>query len=84
HTTQSAASRLALAVGVSPEGIPHGEQNIRLIVLLGVPDTLSDDDGMLVRVYEEIIQVAQDPALLDKVAKAGDFQSFLRALYRQA
>ncbi|MBQ9345724.1 MAG: HTH domain-containing protein [Oscillibacter sp.] len=84
HTTQSAASRLALAVGVSPEGIPHGEQNIRLIVLLGVPDTLSDDDGMLVRVYEEIIQAAQDPALLDKVAKARDFQSFLRALYRQA
>ena len=55
-----------------------------MIFLMGVPETADADDGMLVRVYEEIIRVAQEPELLEKVADAKDFQSLLRALYRQA
>ena len=84
HTTQSASTRLVLAIGVSPQPIAHSGQEIRVLFLMGIPEDLSADDGMLVRVYEEIISVAQDPALLDKVAGSKDFQSLLRALYRQA
>ena len=51
---------------------------------MGVPESADSDDGILIRIYEEIIRVAQDPELLEKVASAKDFQSLLRALYRQA
>ena len=41
------------------------------------------DDSLLIRVYEEIISVTQDSALLESVAEAKDFSSLLRVLYRQ-
>ena len=84
HTIQYAGNRLVLAIGTFPKAVPYGGQNIRVIVLMGIPEAVDADDGMLVRVYEEIIRMAQEPALLEKVADAKDFQSLLRALYRQA
>ena len=84
HTIQYAGPRLVLAIGTFPKAVSYGGQDIRVIFLMGVPETTDSDDGMLVRVYEEIISVAQEPELLEKVANARDFQSLLRALYRQA
>ena len=84
HTIQYAGPRLVLAIGTFPKTVSYGGQDIRVIFLMGVPETTDSDDGMLVRVYEEIISVAQEPELLEKVANARDFQSLLRALYRQA
>lgn len=84
HTLQYAGNRLILAIGTFPKAVPYGGQDIRVIFLMGVPETEDSDEGMLVRVYEEIIRVAQEPELLEKVANAKDFQSLLRALYRQA
>ena len=84
HTVQYAGNRLVLAIGTFPKAVSYGGQDIRVIFLMGVPEAVDADDGMLVRVYEEIISVAQEPPLLEKVANAKDFQSLLRALYRQA
>ncbi len=84
HTVQYAGNRLVLAIGTFPEAVSHDGQDIRVIFLMGIPEAADADDGMLVRVYEEIISVAQEPELLEKVANARDFQSLLRALYRQA
>ena len=84
HVIQYAGGRLVLAIGTFPKAVSYGGQDIRVIFLMGVPETSDADDGMLVRVYEEIISVAQEPTLMEKVANATDFQSLLRALYRQA
>ncbi|MBQ6985905.1 MAG: transcription antiterminator [Oscillibacter sp.] len=84
HTVQYAGSRLVLAIGTFPHAVSHDGQDIRVIFLMGIPEAVDADDGMLVRVYEEIIRVAQERELLEKVADARDFQSLLRALYRQA
>lgn len=84
HVIQKAGPRLVLAIGAFPKAVPYDGQNIRVIFLMGVPETADSDDGMLIRVYEEIIRVAQEPTLLEKIADAKDFQSLLRALYRQA
>ena len=84
HTIQYAGNRLVLAIGTFPKAVSYGGQDIRVIFLMGVPEAADADDGMLIRVYEEIISVAQEPELLAKVADARDFQSLLRALYRQA
>ncbi|MBQ9493264.1 MAG: HTH domain-containing protein [Oscillibacter sp.] len=84
HVVQRAGTRLVLAIGAFPKPVPYGGQDIRVIFLMGIPETEDSDDGMLIRVYEEIIRVAQEPALLEKVAGAQNFQSLLRALYRQA
>lgn len=84
HTVQRVGERLVLAVGVFPTSVRYRDRDIRLIFLLGLPEQVSSEDGILIRVYEEIISVTRDSALLDKIAGAKDFQALLRALYRQA
>ena len=84
HVVQYTSTRLVLAIGSFEKPVPYNGQDIRIIFLMGIPETADSDDSMLIRVYEEIIRVAQEPELLEKVANAKDFQSLLRALYRQA
>lgn len=84
HSIQYAGSRLVLAIGVFPTPIAHGENELRVIFLIGLPDQLPSDDNLLIRVYDEIISITQDSALLDKITQADCFQALLRVLYRQA
>ncbi len=83
HTVQRAGDRLVLAVGVCPQPVKQGNREVRTIFLMGLPED-AGQDALLVRVYEEIISITRDGALLDEIAKADSFQALLRALYRQA
>ena len=84
HSVQTAGDRLILSVGVCPEPIGQDGQEVRVVFLLALPEDASKDDALLIRVYEELLSIAKDPDLLDKIASARTFQELLRALYRQA
>ena len=84
HTVQKAGDRLVLAVGTFAAPVRYRENDIRVIFLLGLPEQVSSEDRLLIRVYEEIISVTKDEGLMEKVTGAEDFQALLRALYRQA
>lgn len=84
HTVQYAAERLVLAIGVFSEPIHYHDHEIRVIFLLGLPEQISSDDSLLIRVYDEIISITQDAGLLNKITQADSFQALLRALYRWA
>lgn len=83
HSIQYASDRLALAIGVSDKPIHSGEHDIRIIFLLGLPEKGDFDDGLLIRLYDEMISISQDAGLLDKIAKADSFYALLKAMYRQ-
>ena len=55
-----------------------------MIFLIGLPRQVESDDNLLIRVYDEIINITQDDEMLDKIAGADCFQTLLRTLYRQA
>lgn len=84
HTVQYAAERLVLAVGVFPVPIRYQDHEIRVIFLLGLPEQISSDDSLLIRIYDEIISITQDTGLLNKITQADSFQALLRVLYRRA
>ncbi len=84
HSIQYASDKLALAIGVSDKPIHSGEHDIRIIFLLGLPEKVDSDDGLLIRLYDEIISISQDMDLLDKIAKSDSFYALLKAMYRQA
>lgn len=84
HSLQYASDKLVLALGVSNQPLKHREHNIRVIFLLGLPEKAEAEGNFLIRVYDEIISIAQDKELLDKVAGAKSLQDLLRVLYRQA
>ncbi len=84
HSVQYVNERLVLAIGVFAEAIRYHDHEIRVIFLLALPEQISSDDSLLIRVYDEIINITQDTVLLDKLSKADSFQALLRVLYRQA
>lgn len=84
HTVQKAGDRLVLAVGVFPEPVQYRDREIQVLFLMGLPEKVDAEDGILIRVYEEIISVAKDGGLMEKITHAAGFQDLLRALYRQA
>ncbi len=84
HSVQYAGERLVLAIGVYPAPIRYHDHEIRVIFLLGLPEQISSDDSLLIRVYDEIISITQDTGLLNKITQADSFQALLRALYRWA
>jgi len=84
HSVQYAGDKLVLAIGVFPQPLKHHDSEIRVIFLMGLPEQLTEDDSLLIRLYDEIISITQDTERLDKIASADSFQALLRALYRQA
>lgn len=84
HAVQYAGEKLVLALGVFPESIHKGNQEIKAIFLLGLPDQNEAEDNLLIRVYDEIIRIAQDKKLLDRISQADSFSTLLHVLYRQA
>lgn len=83
HSVQYVSDRLVLSVGVFSHPIQYRDHEIRVIFLLGLPEDVDSDDGILIRVYDEMIRITQDEEMLDKIASADSFQALLRALYKQ-
>jgi len=83
HTVQCAGDKLVMAIGVCQKGVKHADQDISIIILLGFPEENELDDQLVIRIYDEIISIAQDAGLRKKIAKAESFQELLRVLYRQ-
>lgn len=51
----------------------QADREVRTIFLMGLPED-AGRDALLVRVYEEIISITRDGALLDEIGKADSFQ----------
>ena len=60
------------------------DNDIQVIVMLGLPEKGDMDDNLLIRIYDEIITIARDRDLQTKIAQADSFRDLLRVLYRQA
>lgn len=82
HSVQYASDKLMLSIGVFPEAVQYGDHEIRVIFLIGLPSQVEAEDNLLIRVYDEIIQIAKDEEMLDKIASADSFSALLRVLYR--
>lgn len=84
HGVQYSGDKLVLSVGVFPTPMKYNEHEIKVVFLLGLPETVKADDNLLIRIYDEIMSLAQDREMMDKLAAADSFSALLRVLYRQA
>ena len=84
HSVQYAGDQRVLAIGVVHEPVRYQDHEIRGVFLLGLPRQTNEEEGLLIRVHDEIISITQDSGLLDKLAQSDSFPDLLRALYRQA
>lgn len=83
HAVQFASDKILLSIGVSKKPIKYdANRDIQVIFLLGLPEQISDDDRLLIRMYDEIINITQDKELLEKMKNVNSYHDLLRILVR--
>ena len=50
--------------------------NIRIIILLGIPESM-EDDTVLVRLYDDILSIGKKPDVISKIQKMESYREFL-------
>ncbi|MFZ0530651.1 MAG: PTS sugar transporter subunit IIA, partial [Propionicimonas sp.] len=74
HASADGVQGVACALGVIPRG--DADNGLRIIFLMAVPDKDQYDDRILIRVYDEIIRLSQNEALVKKVSRLTSYVQF--------
>lgn len=74
HATDPTIASPVCALGVVPAA--DQEDGIRVIFLLAVPEKLSYDDAILIRVYDEIIRLGSNREALSKISRLTSYEQF--------
>lgn len=74
HATDPTITSPVCALGVVPRS--DGEAGVRVIVCLAVPEKLSYDDTLLIRVYDEVIRLGGNRSALAKLSRLTSYEQF--------
>ncbi|MBT2729579.1 BglG family transcription antiterminator [Bacillus sp. ISL-75] len=74
HTVNHKSNKIELALGVFPEKITVDGKEIKLVFLLGIPEQTDNDASLLVKIYDEIIQIAADKQLINQLASTNSYE----------
>ncbi|WP_018665378.1 PRD domain-containing protein [Heyndrickxia acidiproducens] len=80
HTINHQSDQVVLAVGVFPNEIQEEGKEIKLVFLLGLPEQTNGDASMLVKIYDEILQIAKDENLIHQLSRSNSYQDFAASL----
>lgn len=84
HTiNEQKEGKLVLALGVSPKKLESeiGE-TVQLIFLLALPKNKELDDSVLVRIYDEMISIAQNEEYIQEIAKVKNYKQLVRCFIK--
>lgn len=83
HTFNKGANDITLAIGVCNESLSSNDQSVKLVFLLGIPhDENTEMENLLVKIYDEIIQIANQPDLIKQLAESNGVVDFNQRLRR--
>lgn len=75
HTFNHQSPSIELALGVFPQKVPADGKEVKLVFLLGLPEQQTDNnEHLIVKVYDEILQIANDQQLTDQLARANSHE----------
>jgi len=64
-------------MGILEEPIVWGKNEVRLIIMLIVPDENNIDPDMVISVYEEILKICQNKKFIEELCKVRSYKEFL-------
>ena len=83
HGIQTAGTGMLLAVGIMEETVEHKGSPVRIIFFMALPESSSVDDMLMIRVYDELIEISRNRQLLDAISKAKNYSELMRLLYKK-
>ena len=84
HGIQTATNRMLLAVGIFEEPVKHKGQAVRIIFFMALPEESDDDDMLMIRVYDELLEISRDPEMLQSISRTQNYPELMRVLYKKA
>jgi len=77
HTTNYENDEIVISMGMFPEGSKVGKNGeIKLVFLVGLPEKTSDD-VILVKLYDEIIAIANDRNTIETILKVRSYKELI-------
>lgn len=80
HTVNHQSDKIELAVGVFPDKVTADGREIKLVFLLGIPEQTDYDASLLIKIYDEIIRIAADKQLIEKLSGTASFEELAKYL----
>ena len=84
HGIQKANDRMLLAVGIFESATSYRGQAVRIIFFMGLPEVSDIDDMLMIRVYDELLEISRDADMLNAVAATRTYPELMRVLYKKA
>ena len=83
HGIQTANDRMLLAMGIFEEPVRHKGQEVRVIFFMALPEQSDADDMLMIRVYDELLEISRNTAMLDAIGHTQNYPELLRVLYKK-
>lgn len=77
HAVNYGSDKFSISMGVLEEPMVWGKNEVRLIIMLIVPDENSIDPDMVISVYEEILKICQNKKFIEELCKVRSYKEFL-------
>ena len=84
HGIQTANDRMLLAVGIFEEPTEHKGHPVRLIFFMALPEQSDADDMLMIRVYDELLEISRDTDMIKAIAGTQTWPELMRVLYKKA
>lgn len=83
HGIQKANDRMLLAVGIFECTAEYKGHDVRIIFFMGLPEVSDIDDMLMIRVYDELLEISRDADMLNAVAATRTYPELMRVLYKK-
>jgi lichenan operon transcriptional antiterminator len=83
HGIQMANDRMLLAMGIFEEPAKHKGHEVRVIFFMALPEQSDMDDTLMIRVYDELLEISRNTDMLEAISMTRNFQELLRVLYKK-
>ncbi|MNP30785.1 putative licABCH operon regulator [compost metagenome] len=77
HAVNYGSDKFSISMGILEEPIVWGKNEVRLIIMLIVPDENNIDPDMVISVYEEILKICQNKKFIEELCKVRSYKEFL-------
>lgn len=83
HGIQTANDRMLLAIGIFEQPTKFKGHEVRIIFFMALPEQSDADDMLMIRVYDELLEISRNPDMLDAIGQTQNYQELLRVLYKK-
>lgn len=81
HTFNQQSESIELAIGIFPEKVIANEKEVKIVFLLGLPEKENEhNEHLIVKIYDEIIRIANNQQLIDQLAGVNTYQDFKKVM----